>query len=275
MKISVVMSVYKSETAEHLNEALHSIWTTQTYKPNEIILVEDGELTPQLYEVVENWQNILGNQLVILKNDTNLGLTKSLNRGIAIAKYDIIARMDSDDKAHPDRFMKQIAYIKDHADVDILGGSIQEFYEDHLGGIRYYPASHNDVLHYIYKASPLAHPAVIMRKSIFDNGLKYNEAYRTSQDIALWFDAICKGHKIANIKDIVLYFRCSDDIYKRRGKEKARNEFRIYRDGIRRIYGRFTPKLIYPILRYCVRLSPTPLLKIIYNGGLRKRLLNK
>lgn len=276
MDIAVLMSVYISEKDIYLDRALKSIWSDQTLRPQEIILVEDGPLTPNLYRVIENWKSILGKNLIIIKNETNIGLTKSLNKGIRATNRQFIARMDSDDISHPDRFKKQIEYLLAHPDISVLGGSIQEFNdENECISIRNYPSSHKDVLKYIYKASPLAHPAVMLRRSIFDGNLHYNEEYRTSQDIALWFDVICKGYHIANINDIVLYFRRDDDIFKRRGKEKARNEFKIYMSGIRRVYGLFTWRYIFPIMRYLFRLIPTPLLKSIYGSKLRKLILNR
>lgn len=275
MKISVLISVYKSEKGAYLDEAINSIWQEQTLKPNEIILVEDGPLTTELYDVINKWKESLSDSLVIIKNDTNIGLTKSLNKGINIAKYNVIARMDSDDKAHPERFAKQIEYLKKHPEISIVGGAIQEFNSEneHLG-VRRYPLTPESVREYIYKASPLAHPAVMIRRQIFDDGLRYNEQYRTSQDLALWFDVIKSGYQIANIEDIVLYFRQDGDIFKRRSKAKANNEFKIYMNGIRRVYGLITWRYVFPIARYLFRLTPVPILKLIYRSKLRNKVLN-
>ena len=276
MKISVLISVYKSEKGAYINDALKSIWDDQSYKPDEVILIEDGPLTDDLYAVIRKWKDAMHNCLVIVKNETNIGLTKSLNKGIDVAKYDVIARMDSDDKSHPKRFERQIAFLKSHPEISVIGGSIQEFNDDNdCIGIRHYPSTHTDVLKYICKASPLAHPAVMIRKHIFDNGIRYNEKYKTSQDLALWFDLIYHGYQIANIEDVILYFRHNEDIYKRRGKEKAKNELKIYLKGIKQLYGLFTPKFAYPIMRYLFRLTPTSIKRFIYNSSLRETLLNK
>lgn len=272
--ISVVMSVYKAELPEYLDEALCSIWSQQRLKPDEIILVEDGPLNPGLDLVVDSWKNKLGNKFVVVKNDVNLGLTKSLNKGIALAQCKYIARMDSDDISHPDRFLKQYEYLQSHSDIDVLGGSIQEFNSsEECINIRQYPLTHAEVLTYIHKASPLAHPATMIRKRIFDSGIKYDESYRTSQDIALWFDIISMGGKIANLDNIVLYFRQSDNIFKRRGRSKAVNEFKIYLKGIRRVYGPITLRYLYPCARFVFRLMPERLVAWIYNGKFRKSFL--
>lgn len=275
MGISVLISVYKSERAEYLNDAIKSIWTQQTIKPNEIILIKDGPLTPELHNIINYWAETLGDKLVIITNHVNLGLTKSLNKGIDIAKHEFIARMDSDDISHPDRLKKQIEYLTKNPNISVVGGSIQEFNQYNTCiGVRNYPSTHDDVIKYICKASPLAHPAVMIRKAVFDQGIRYNENYRTSQDIQLWFDIINKGYKIANIHDIVLYFRHDEGVFKRRNKSKANNEFRIYMKGIYSMYGILSWRYIFPIIRYIFRLAPTYIIKKGYNSKLRKNLLN-
>lgn len=111
MSISVLMSVYQNEKPEWLDRALKSVWTDQTLKPNEIILVKDGPLTDLLEGVIEKWQFEMGKVLMVLNNEINLGLTKSLNKGLKLVTSKYIARMDSDDIAFPERFEKQYAFL--------------------------------------------------------------------------------------------------------------------------------------------------------------------
>ena len=141
--------------------------------------------------------------------------------------------------------------------------------------VRHYPKNNDEVMRTIYKASPLAHPTVMMRSDIFKNGLKYDERYRTSQDIALWFDAICAGYKIGNIDDVTLYFRRDDEMFKRRSRAKAWNEFHIYMNGVRRVYGLFTFKYIFPIGRLIFRLMPQGIVKFIYGSKIRHYVVDK
>lgn len=277
MTISVLMSVYKNEKPEFLNEALHSIWTQQTHKPQQIIIVEDGKLTQELYRVIQTWENKYPDTVLILKNEQNLGLTKSLNKGLAYVTSDLVARMDSDDVSMPQRFEMQEKYLEEHPDVDIVGGYMQEFNSKNpCLNIRHYPLTHSSVLKSIYKASPLAHPTVMMRMSIFrEGGLHYDERFRTSQDIALWFDAICAGYKIGNIDSVTFKFRLADDMFKRRSKAKAWNEFRIYMHGIKRLYGTVSPKYIFPVSRLMFRLMPVKIVKLIYGSKLRQMVIEK
>ena len=280
MTISVLLSVYKNEKPEYLSRALSSIWDDQTLKPSQIVLVEDGPIPAELESIVDGLQmrvNVLGvATATVVKLPVNGGLTKALNQGLKYATGDLIARMDSDDIADPKRFERQVAYLEEHPEVDIVGGSLQEFdRENECLNIRHYPLTHEEACRYIVKACPLAHPAVMMRRRIFDEGLWYDERYRMSQDIKLWFDAIMAGYRIGNIPEVVLYFRREGDVFRRRSRAKAWNEFKIYMNGIYRMKGLLTPAYIYPIARYCFRLLPPTVVKWIYGSKLRKKVLEK
>lgn len=276
MTISVLMSVYRNERPEYLNEAMKSVWTDQTLKPSQIILVEDGPLTDELEQAVNLWQERLGNIMTVHRNETNQGLTKSLNTGLRYVTSDLVARMDSDDLSDPMRFERQAAYLSDHPDVTIVGGAMQEFSSDKgIVGTRHYPENNDEVLRSIHKASPLAHPTVTMRRKMFDDGLRYNERFRTSQDIALWFDAICAGYKIGNVEEVTLYFRRDDTMFRRRSRAKAWNEFLIYMNGVKRLHGFFTPKYIFPISRLIFRLMPRSIVKMVYDSRLRRMVVDK
>lgn len=105
------MSVYKSEQATYLDRALHSIWTDQILKPDQIVLIKDGPLGDDLNEVVEKWRKNIPDVLDIIINLENIGLTKSLNKGLNYITGDYIARMDSDDISTPERFKLQKDFL--------------------------------------------------------------------------------------------------------------------------------------------------------------------
>ena len=247
-RITVLLSVYKKEKPEFLSQALESIWENQTRKPDQIVIVEDGPIPTELEQVIEGLTPTLPRRegeipvLTVVKLPVNGGLTKALNVGLKHATGNLIARMDSDDIAAPNRFELQERFLKEHPEVDIVGGSMQEFDDEHeCLNVRHYPLTHEEVCKYIVKACPLAHPAVMMRKRMFDEGLHYDERYRMSQDIKLWYDAILAGYKIANLTDVCLYFRQQGDVFRRRSRVKAWNEFKIYMNGIYWMHGLFTP----------------------------------
>ncbi|MBD5277395.1 MAG: glycosyltransferase [Bacteroides sp.] len=268
------MSVYRSDNPTFFDRAIQSIWTDQSMPPNDVILVEDGPLPEALQDVVKKWERIIGDKLIILKNEQNIGLTKSLNKGIAKATCEYIARMDSDDISMPERFKLQSDFLDKHSDITVVGGSLQEFDSKNENlNVRHYPLTPKEVESFIHRGSPLAHPTVMIRKKLFDDGILYDERYRTSQDIALWFDVLCAGYKIANLDQVTIKFRRDGEVYKRRSKEKAKNEFKIYMNGIKRLNGLFTFKYIYPTLRYLFRLMPVAFVKRIYGSKLRAYVL--
>ena len=272
MNLSVLMSVYYKEKPEYLQQALESIWDKQTLKPDEIILVEDGKLTPELYQTIEKWEKKLNGKLKRIPLRENQGLAKALNTGIKHCSGEYIARMDSDDICDPARFEKQIYFFKNNPDIDILGSAICEFNENSKElNTRYYPPNTSQAIKYIVKATPLAHPSVMFRRKVFEQDNRYPENYGSNEDIAFWFELLSKGYNMANLEDILLYYRISDDFYNRRSKAKAINEFKIYWTGIINLYG-FTWKLIYPILRLGFRFSPKFIVQKIYTGRMRKNL---
>ena len=272
MTLSVLMSVYKSERPEFLDRSLQSIISDQTEKPDMVILVQDGFLDNDLLKVIKKWKDVAGDKMLIIKNETNLGLTRSLNKGLDIITTDLVARMDSDDISCPERFEKQKQYLEQHPEIDILGGAILEIDENGQPlNKRYYPKDNKSVYKSIYKANPIAHPTVMIRTRLFENGLRYNEKYRTNQDLALWFDALLAGYNIGNLTDVILHFRRQASVYKRRKRMKNLiREFNIYCSGIRRLYGVLSFKYIYPVSRLCLKLMPVFIVKWAYESHLRK-----
>ena len=270
--LSVLISVYKSEKPCYLDSSLESVIKNQTLKPNNVIIVEDGPLTTGLYDVISKWCNNPDVPITIIKNEVNMGLTKSLNRGLEYVNTDLVARMDSDDMARPNRFELQVKFFYENPNIDILGGAIHEIDENGNDLCdRYYPLDHESVCKSICKANPIAHPTVMIRKRVFDSGLKYNERFRTNQDLALWFDCILAGYKLANLRNVILLFRRQSSVYNRRKKKKNLwREFYIYCDGIFRLNGIFTIKYAYPIMRLCLKLLPTPIVKWAYNSRIRR-----
>ena len=270
--LSVLISVYKSEKPCYLDSSLESVIKNQTLKPNNVIIVEDGPLTTGLYDVISKWCNNPDVPITIIKNEVNMGLTKSLNRGLEYVNTDLVARMDSDDMASPNRFELQVKFFNENPNIDIIGGAIHEIDENGNDLCdRYYPLDHESVCKSICKANPIAHPTVMIRKRVFDSGLKYNERFRTNQDLALWFDCILAGYKLANLRNVILLFRRQSSVYNRRKKKKNLwREFYIYCDGIFRLNGLFTIKYAYPIMRLCLKLLPTPIVKWAYNSRIRR-----
>ena len=272
MVLSILMSVYHRETGQNLDLALDSIWTKQTRKPDQIVLVQDGPLTEELYAVIEKYKKICGSALCSPVLEKNSGLVVALNTGLEYVTCDLVARMDSDDISSLDRFEKQVKFMEENPDIDVSSGSLQEFSEANpCISIRRYPKI--DIKKYIAKASPLAHAASIMRMKIFrEGGLRYDKNYHMNEDIALWFDVLRKGYKMSNIDDIIYYVRSDGGMMQRRSRMKAKTEFYAYMRGIKDLYG-FSWRYIYPITRYVFRLLPPSVIEVIYGSKIRTLFL--
>ena len=130
LKFSVLLSLYYRENAEYLKQSLDSIFK-QTVKPNEVVLVIDGPITPELKTVVNEYDSIYKELKIIpLKNNTGLG--NALNEGLKHCLYDIVARMDTDDIAKPNRFEKQLEIFEKYPQVEVISCWIDEFQDSPL-----------------------------------------------------------------------------------------------------------------------------------------------
>lgn len=273
MTLSVLMSVYYKETGANLDIALDSIWTKQTRKPNQIVLVQDGNLTDELYRVINKYKELCGDVLCSPVLEKNSGLVVALNTGLKYVTSDFVARMDSDDLSSPDRFEKQMKFMESNLDIDVSSGSLQEFSESNpCISVRRYPK--DNIRKYIAKASPLAHAASIMKMKIFrEGGLRYDKKYPLNEDIALWFDVLRNGYVMSNIDDIIYYVRSDGGMMQRRSRVKAKTEFYAYMRGIKDLYGMFSWRYVYPVTRYFFRMMPPSIIGMIYGSRLRMLFL--
>ena len=136
---SVCTSVYRKDKPEYVRQAFDSL-IGQTRRPDEIVVVIDGPVPEELHSVVREYADKYP-IFNIVEFKENRGLGQAMRTAVEVAKYDIIARMDSDDIAFRDRFEKQIAYMEAHPDCDVLGGQIAEFIdiESNIVGKRIVP----------------------------------------------------------------------------------------------------------------------------------------
>jgi glycosyltransferase involved in cell wall biosynthesis len=229
MKFSVLMSVYKSDNPNHFETALKSIWDDEVLKPDQIVLVQDGPVGQEIKSVINKFKSTLGDKLFFLELPFNLGLARALNEGLRFCKYDLIARMDSDDICFPDRFDKQIAYFTNN-DVDILGGQLIEFGKDIYDVIsqRKVPLHHQDIVRFMKYRSPFSHPSIMIKKSVYE-ALEGYDGEIFPEDYDFFVRAYLKGFKFANLEDTILWFRMGEDqskaIKRRWGVNYAKNEF--------------------------------------------------
>ncbi|MCR5797873.1 MAG: glycosyltransferase [Eubacterium sp.] len=211
-KYSVLMSLYKKEHPEYLRLALDSM-LNQTIKPDEIVLVEDGPLTDELYRIVEEYKDYLN----IVVNKTNLGLGLALNEGLKNCANDLVARMDTDDISKPDRCEKQLMVFEKKPELTIVGAHIDEFVGDvsNVVSQRKVPIYNAEIYEFAKKRSAFNHPVVMYRKSAVLSEGGYADLKR-NQDVELFGRMLFKGYKAENIDEALLWFRSSDELALRR-----------------------------------------------------------
>lgn len=210
-KYSVLMSLYKKEKPEYLRLAIDSM-LNQTVMPDEIVMVEDGPLTDELYAVLDEYP-----MLHRVKNQTNLGLGLALNVGLKECKNELVARMDTDDCSKAERCEKQLARFADKPYLAIVGSHIDEFIGDTSNVIskRIVPTTSEEIYNFAKKRSAFNHPTVMLSKTaVLENG-GYSDLKR-NQDVDLFGRMLFKGYKAENIDESLLWFRSSDELAKRR-----------------------------------------------------------
>lgn len=197
------MSVYNTE--KFVSDAISSI-LEQTFSDFEFIIIDDGSTDNSLKTIQEYATKDKRIRVVI--NGENIGLAKSLNKGIDLALGKYIARIDADDIAVPDRFEKQVAFLEKHPNFFALGGSLI-FMDEYgqLGQCSAYPLRPVEVKWQTFFGNALSHPSVMLRREIFkEHSIRYNENLSTTQDYDLWAQIVRK-FQIANLPDVLLYYR--------------------------------------------------------------------
>lgn len=228
-KYSVLMSLYKKEHPEYLRLALDSM-IKQTVKPDEIVLVEDGPLTDELYEVVDEYKS----HLHIVVNENNLGLGLALNEGLRVCRNELVARMDTDDISKPERCEKQLKRFEEKPELAIVGSHIDEFVENPSNVIsqRRVPTDFESIYNYAKRRSAFNHPAVMYRKSAVMAEGGYSNLKR-NQDVDLFGRMLFNGYKAENIDEALLWFRSSDELAVRR---KSWENTKSYIDTIKKFW---------------------------------------
>lgn len=198
--ISVVMPVYNGEV--HIAEAIDSI-LAQTFTDFEFIIVDDAS-TDATSRILAGYA-LQDGRIRIIRNATNSKIAASLNTGIAASRALLIARMDADDWAHPERLTKQYALMQAHPDVAVCGTWL-EVYE--TGERWQYPLSDADMRANLLFGSCFAHPSVMIRTEVLQRVGGYDTTMQHVEDYDLWVrladDTIIR---MANLPEVLLRYR--------------------------------------------------------------------
>lgn len=215
-EISVIMPVYNA--GKYLSLAIKSI-LNQTFSDFEFLMCDDCS-SDDSNKIMQDFAS-LDRRIKILKNEQNSGVAVTLNHLLAAATSPLIARMDADDIADPERLAKQYAFMQDNPDIDIAGGQIEIIDEyGETTGKRLYLTDCGKIKADILCRNPLAHPTIIMRSSVIKSIGGYNDICGC-EDYDLYLRAVEKGFKLTNMPDILLHYRISSGQVKQRNMKSS------------------------------------------------------
>ena len=211
-KISIIMGVYNAQ--KYLKRSIDSIiW--QTYSNWEFVICDDGSVDDTV-KIIEDFNDP---RIILLKNKVNHGLGQALNRCIEKSSGKYIARQDADDFSFFDRFKRQVEYLENNPEVDIIGSDALLVDEkDNIWGI--FPASENFTIKNWIKGTQITHPTAMMKKDMLVKIGKYNADALRIEDYELWMRMLKQNVKFGNLGDKLYYYRLSWDDY---SKKKVKN----------------------------------------------------
>lgn len=216
-QFSVLLSLYIKEKPYYLQECFDSL-LRQTVPATEWVVVEDGPLTQELYQVLEAYQERYPGLIKRVPLEKNVGLGLALREGMLHCSYELVARMDTDDIARKDRFEKQLACFEKDPTLDICGSHILEFDTDpqHPNAVRKVPLGHDEITRYQKSRSAFNHVTVMFKKSSVLKAGNYEDAPLMEDDM-LWVRMLLSGAKGMNIDDYLVDVRTGVGMIERRG----------------------------------------------------------
>lgn len=221
-RISVLMGIYNC--APYLQEALDSLYA-QTFQDFKIILCDDGSID-DTYAIAQRNAAVHPN-IVLVRNEKNMGLNYTLNHCLGYADTDYCARMDGDDISHPERFQREFDYLETHPDISIVSCPMEYF--DEKGTFRIGHAVTTPQITDFPKSTPFCHAPCMIRTEAIKSvgGYSVGEKLLRVEDYHLWIKLYASGYKGHNL-DIPLY-KMRDDrnaISRRKWKGDV-NEFYV------------------------------------------------
>lgn len=213
---SVLMSIYKQENPAYLIQALDSM-LNQTVFPSEIVMVKDGPLTRDLENVLNRYDTKYPGLFNFVSYDVNHGLGYALRQGMLACSNEIVARMDTDDIARPDRMEKQLAAID--GGLDMVGSDVIEFVTSPNDPVAAtdLPKGIDAIRSYSKRRNPFRHPPMTFKKSKVIEAGNYSSEFLYFEDWDLFNRMLACGCQADNLSEPLVAMRVSEDFYARRG----------------------------------------------------------
>lgn len=225
------MPVYNGQT--YLHEAIESI-LNQTFTDFEFIIINDGS-TDETVTILKTYTD---SRIVLVQNDKNSGLIASLNKGIALAKSELIARMDADDIALPDRLANQFNYLKQHPHCKVIGGDHNNLHHGKITKVsnRYTSGQLKSILLF---ATCFIHPSVLFKKTEFTF---YNSEFLHVEDYELWTRLALQSELGHCEQPLIIYRSHSNQISQLNKAKQLESSARIRENYLKSLGFQFTEK---------------------------------
>lgn len=215
-RVTVLMSVHNGEA--FVAEAVDSI-LRQTFRDFELLAIDDGS-TDTTADILDRYDD---SRVRVLRNEENIGLTRSLNLGLAAARGEFVARQDADDLSEPERLACQVAFLDENGDVALVGAQGRGVDDDgKFFSLSGWPKSTSSlaIRWQLMFDSPFVHTAVMFRRRVVWQILGgYNETFRASQDFELW-SRMAERYNLRNLPDELIVFRARRDSVSRLYKDE-------------------------------------------------------
>lgn len=221
-KLTVLMTVYNGE--KYLKECIDSV-LNQTFKDFEFLIIDDCS-TDRSKDIIRSYKD---DRICFIENEKNLSQVKSLNIGLSYARGAYVARMDQDDVMMNDRLEKQVHFLDNRPDVSIVGTWGEAMDEGGRVFIKSHIATRFEEIigRMLFSGFILMHPSVVFRKDAVIRAGKFDESFSFSEDFELWARLLLKGHRIENIPEYLIRYRCHKKSSSRQFPETQLNNVRI------------------------------------------------
>jgi glycosyltransferase involved in cell wall biosynthesis len=162
-------------------------------------------------------------RLVLVENEKNLGRVESYNKGLDMVRGRYLARMDADDFSYPERLARQLAFLKAHSDIAVVGTNVRILDEEGKDvGRRDFPTDHAGILKAMMLINPMCHPTIMWDRDAVGHDARFDLRFsRFCDDLELWMRFIARGHRFANLPDILL------DYQQANGHRRPRDNWRL------------------------------------------------
>ncbi|AQL43318.1 hypothetical protein BV210_11720 [Halorientalis sp. IM1011] len=226
--LSVVCSTYRGDDPDELTTALESVFE-QTRPPDEVVLVADGPVPSDIDAVIDRFLDAHPSVLRVERLPENRGRGEARRVGVEAASHKLVALMDADDVCAPTRFERQLDFLDEHPDIDVVGSYLSEFVEspDDPVAVREVPPGHEDIAKRARHRNPINQTTVVFRRDMALSAGNYRNVDRM-EDYGLWVRMLLEGATFANIPETLVAARAGEGMYRRRGGiDYARAELRL------------------------------------------------